>query len=368
VDLLSRLTATGPKRILSLDGGGVRGVLTLGFLARIEALLRDRYQRPDLTLADYFDLIGGTSTGAIIAAGLAIGNDVATITRQYRELGRTVFSQRKFRMDRARFDPRPLERALQATFGQRTLGDPTLRTGLCIVTKRADTGSTWPLLNHPHGKYYTMNASIPLSNAVRASAAAPTYFEPEKLEVRPSEYGAFVDGGVSIASNPSFQLFLVATLRGFQFNWPVGEDNLLLVSIGTGAWRRHDDIDKVSRHRLWDWAVEVPLMLMEDTNWYNQLLLQLLSRSKTPWQIDSEIGDLSTDLLTPEPALSYVRYDSWLDTGGLQELGLDDLVPKQLRLRDIAAASAIPDLARIGERGAERSVRDEHFPTHFDLL
>jgi hypothetical protein len=177
-----------------------------------------------------------------------------------------------------------------------------------------------------------------------------------------------VDGGVSTASNPALLLFLVGTLQGFQFNWPTGEDRLLLVSVGTGVWRRHDDVDRVARHRLWDWAVEVPLMLMEDTNWHNQLLLQYLSRSKTPWLIDTEVGDLSTDLLTPEPALSYVRYDVWLDTAGLQELGLDDLIPTQLRLRDLSAASAIGDLGRIGERGAERQVRDEHFPAVFDLL
>jgi hypothetical protein len=367
VSLIERLTAAGPKRILSLDGGGVRGVLTLGFLERIEADLRVRHNRPKLVLADYFDLIGGTSTGAIIAAGLALGLDVGSIVRLYHELGTSVFSRRKWRMDRAFYDPRPLERALQDTFGDRTLGDPGLRTGLCIVTKRADTGSTWPLVNHPNGTYFNLNRSILLRDAVRASAAAPTYFEPEKLAVRPGEYGAFVDGGVSVASNPALLLFLIATLRGFHFNWHVGEDRLLLVSVGTGVWRRHDDYERVVQHRLWDWAVEVPLMLMEDANWYNQLLLQFLSRSRTPWQIDTEVGDLSMDLLTPEPALSYIRYDVWLDTVGLHELGLDELIPRQLRLRDLSAASAIGDLTRIGERGAERQLRGEHFPPEFDL-
>jgi patatin-like phospholipase/acyl hydrolase len=64
---------TRPKRILALDGGGIRGVLTLEYLEAIEALLRQRRNDPDLLLSDYFDLIGGTSTGSIIAAGLACG-------------------------------------------------------------------------------------------------------------------------------------------------------------------------------------------------------------------------------------------------------------------------------------------------------
>ena len=64
--LIDRLTAPGPKRMLALDGGGIRGALTLGFLERMEGILRRRHLKPDLRLSDYFDLIGGTSTGAII--------------------------------------------------------------------------------------------------------------------------------------------------------------------------------------------------------------------------------------------------------------------------------------------------------------
>jgi hypothetical protein len=368
VRLLDRLTAPGPKRILALDGGGVRGILALGFLARIEQVLRMRHHWPELRLSDYFDLIGGTSTGAIIAAGLALGLEVSAVRHLYLDMGRAVFSRRRrLRIDRARFDPVPLERALRQAFGDLTLEDAAVRTGLCIVTKRADTGSTWLLLNHPRGKYFESNRSILLRDAVRASAAAPTYFEPEKLAVKPDQYGAFVDGGVSTARNPALQLFLIATLQGFRFDWPVGEDRLLLVSVGTGLWRRRDDVDRVLTRRLWNWAAEVPSMLMEDANWLNQLLLQYLSRTRTPWEINSEIGDLSSDLLGAEPALTYLRYDVWLDTYGLQELGLVDLIPAQLRLRDLSGARNFDDLGRIGERAAERQVQAQHFPTVFDL-
>ena len=65
--------ATGPKRILALDGGGVRGLISLAFLERIEALLRERGGRSDFCLTDYFNLVGGTSTGSLIAAALRLG-------------------------------------------------------------------------------------------------------------------------------------------------------------------------------------------------------------------------------------------------------------------------------------------------------
>ena len=83
-----------PKRMLSLDGGGIRGVLTLEYLEVIEAMLRKRYNDESLLLCDYFDLIGGTSTGSIIAAGLAFGLTVAQLKALYRNIGLSVFRVR----------------------------------------------------------------------------------------------------------------------------------------------------------------------------------------------------------------------------------------------------------------------------------
>lgn len=104
----------GPKRLLALDGGGIRGLVTLGYLARIEELLRRRYGREDLVLADYFDLIGGTSTGSVIASLLALGRPVAEIRDLYHTLGHQAFHPRRSllgavgRLLGAKFDERPL--------------------------------------------------------------------------------------------------------------------------------------------------------------------------------------------------------------------------------------------------------------------
>jgi hypothetical protein len=365
--LLDRLASDTPKRILALDGGGIRGILTVEFLSKIEQTLRTRHNQPTLKLCDYFDLIGGTSTGAIIAGALAIGLDASEIKQLYFELGGKVFGKRQWRKWRSLFDPAPLEQELTRFFGERTLGDESLKTGLCVITKRADTGSTWSLLNHPGAKYYSLNKSILLRDVIRASAAAPVFFVPEKLEIGGGLTGAFVDGGVSMANNPALQLFLVATLKGFPFRWSTGENQLLMVSVGTGAWRRRDDADAVANGMLWDWAIEVPAMFMEDANWQNQLLLQYLSRSRTPWTIDDEVGDLSGDLLPPEPALTYLRYNSWLEREELCALGLNDLAPKAASLCDMTVARNSFDLSAVGQKSAERQVQDEHFPKAFDL-
>lgn len=365
--LLDRLTSPGPKRILALDGGGIRGALTVGYLERIEAILRRRHQKPDLVLGDYFDLIGGTSTGSIIAAALAIGLSAGEIKRMYLELGGKVFDKKKIKVWEARFSEKPLREELKRVFGDRTLGDPSIRTGLCVVTKRADTGSTWPLINHPRGKYYEKNRPIPLRDAVRASTAAPTYFIPERLDVGAGEAGAFVDGGVSMANNPALQLFLVATLKGFPFRWAVGEDRLLLVSVGTGYWTRTYEVDDIQGSKLWNWAAKVPELLMDDATWHNQLLLQYLSRTVTPYEIDREVGDLAGDLLTPEPALSYLRYNVKLEAPALASLGLAELAPQAERLREMSEADNRDELARIGDAAARQQVRDEHLPDAFNL-
>ncbi len=86
-----------PKRILALDGGGLRGILTLSYLAELELLLKERHgASEEFRLSHYFDLVAGTSTGAIIAAALACGMSVAEITAKYLELGRKVFQKGPF--------------------------------------------------------------------------------------------------------------------------------------------------------------------------------------------------------------------------------------------------------------------------------
>ncbi len=368
--LLDRLASPGPKRILALDGGGIRGALTLGFLMRIEELLRDRHGAPDtFRLRDYFDLIGGTSTGAIIAAGLAIGKSATEIKDIYLTLGGRVFSRVNslLRQYWWRFDETVLVRELRNAFGDETLGSDQLTTGLCIITKRADTGSMWPLFNHPRGKYYGDNKDIKIWQALRASTAAPTFFRPQDLPIGNNQLGAFVDGGFSMANNPALQLFLSATLKGYPFHWTPGEDRLLVTSIGTGIWHRDDDPPAYQSYGLYDWARLAPDMFMEDMMWFNQMLLQAFSRSPTAVRIDSEIGALDEDYIGGTPLLSYLRYNVELSHKGLRELGFERLIPRISRVREMALPHFRKDLFEMGAVAADRQIEAGHFPPAFNL-
>lgn len=378
---------TSPKRILALDGGGIRGALSLGYLQRIEDVLRKQHGNdPTFKLSDYFDLIGGTSTGSIIASCLALGMTVKQIKDMYMELGDKIFGKKYkwwkiFEIDdliKAKYKSEPLEEQLQKVFGtDTTLESDKILTGLCIVAKRADTNSVWPLINHPQGKYFDSeegrNKDIPLWKAVRASAAAPTYFLPQIIDVGGGmKEAAFVDGGVSMANNPSLQLLMVATLNGFPFKWKWGADKLMVVSVGTGMSKWKKIPAEVKKSNLLNWASNLPDMLMQDASWSNQLMMQWLSNSPTAWEIDGEIGTLGTDIVGTAKKdaahISYLRYNMWLDAATLEPLMKRTYSQKEIDgLVEMSNAESRFDLFDIGSKAAATEVSDAHFPDIFKV-
>lgn len=374
------LRAGGPKRILALDGGGLRGVLSLGFLAKIESLLRQRHGNDEgFRLAHYFDLIAGTSTGAIIAAALAKGLTVDEIARHYMRIGKEVFKRHWFRKGvvRARYDEDALVRRLKRVLGARTrIGDKDVQTGLLVVTKRLDTGSPWPLGNNPAGRYFRAkatdrwisNADYPLWKVVRASTAAPSFFDPEEITIarapgREAVVGEFVDGGVSPFNNPSLQALMYATLKGYRVGWQTGADRLLLVSVGTGS-----DDPSISPSRLAaQGAVKALMGLMDDCGALVETMMQWMSQSSTARMIDRELGTLDGDVLGGAPLLTYQRYNVSLRPQDVSLLkpGLDQDTLKSLPKMD--EPGNLEALRELGDIAAGRQAKAEHFPKPFDL-
>jgi patatin-like phospholipase/acyl hydrolase len=373
--LLDRFNSPGPKKILSLDGGGIRGALTLGYLKKLEDILKAKYaDKPDFRLSDYFDLIGGTSTGSIIAGALAIGKSVDDIYKLYMDLGGKIFGEKRnwwnpmetMKWLKANYSYKAMEDNLKLTFGDIIIGGPEIKTGLCIVTKRADTNSVWPLINHPGGKFFDseqgQNKDIPLWQAIRASSAAPTYFAPQMIEVMKGQKAAFVDGGLSMANNPSLTLLMIATLKGFPFHWPMKEDKLLLVSIGTGNSVFKKYVKEIDEATMLTWAAQIPEMLMQDASWQNRMILQWISRSPTADYLDMEIETMDGDLMCGTPLISYLRYNFRITTEDLNNLGLDKKFTDEdvKNIKDISNASNRELLYTIGYK-ASYTIKPEHF-------
>ena len=138
-------------------GAGCVGIIELAFLERIEKILRSKSDRGDtIRLCEYFDLVGGTSTGSIIAACLALGMSVAEILKMYRSLGSVVFKARRWKIPglAPRFDASGLTGLLAEIFGDRgPLESDDLRTGFAAMARRFATGSSW-LISNPKAPYW----------------------------------------------------------------------------------------------------------------------------------------------------------------------------------------------------------------------
>ncbi|HRP56128.1 patatin-like phospholipase family protein, partial [Agriterribacter sp.] len=301
------------------------------------------------------------------------------------ELGDKIFGKKNkwwkiFEIDdllKATYKAKPLEDELQKLFGDIKLESDKIKTGLCIVAKRADTNSVWPLINHPGGKYFNsndgMNKDILLWKAVRASAAAPTYFLPQIIDVGGGlREAAFVDGGVSMANNPALQLLMVATLQGFPFKWKCGAGNLLVVSVGTGMSRWKQIPANVKKNNLLNWAKQLPDMFMQDASWHNQIIMQWLSNSPTAWEIDGEIGKLENDCLSGPKKdgglMTYLRYNLWLDAETLKPLMKKDYTQSEIDgLTEMSNAASRFELYDIGVKAASAEVKENHFADTFKL-
>jgi patatin-like phospholipase/acyl hydrolase len=115
-----RLTDAGPKRILALDGGGVRGIVSIAFLERIERLLAEATGRgADFRLSDYFDLIGGTSVGSMLATMLAMGDSVAEVRERFERWAPEIFRGRDTLIGVKTFDARQLINRIRGVLGTR---------------------------------------------------------------------------------------------------------------------------------------------------------------------------------------------------------------------------------------------------------
>lgn len=372
------LFGPGPKKILSLDGGGIRGVVTLAFLEQIERTLEKR-QGPGACLGDYFDLIGGTSTGAIIAVALALGYRTSEIKRLYFALAPLVFKHRWWSVPvlRPRFDARELQKHIVEIVGTRTLESPDLITGFAVVTKRMDTGAAWIVSNNPRAPFwethapYLGNRHYPLTNLVRASTAAPNFFDPELIPIALDEavgprerfrhdersYGLFVDGAVTAYGNPALALLHLATFKQFGMCWTPGVGSLMVTSVGTGSFRPRISYNSLGFARFPKLAYHALLSMVSDSALLTLTMMQWLGECRTPWVVNSEIGTLAGDAPPGGKMFTFQRYDVHLDRDWIaSELNRRVAEEDVVRLRNMADPKSIPLLYELGQAAAEAQV------------
>ena len=373
--LANRYETVQPRKILSLDGGGIRGVITLGILAEVEKQLKEKLGKgDDFRLGHYFDYIGGTSTGAIIAAGLSLGLSVQQLLDFYLKDGKNMFDK-TFLLKRWKslYESGPLLQMLKETFGGDT--DIDLESGqflclLLVVTMNRSTDSPWPISNNPLAHYNNKNRAdcnlkIKLHQLVRASTAAPVYFPPETLEwdkTDPSKTFVFVDGGVTPYNNPAFLMYRMATQPAYHLNWAVGEDQLLVISVGTGSATTEGGYS-----HLLDAAKGLPNNLMYAMSVDQDINCRTVGRCCYGAPIDRELKHMipmdkegnMLDLSQPTSRhFLYTRYNADLSAAGLKTLKLEHIKPEHVQEMD--SVTYIDELQAVGKAAAEQ-VSMAHF-------
>jgi patatin-like phospholipase/acyl hydrolase len=368
MNLKDKLGKTGPRKLLSCDGGGIRGIISIEILSRIEKELREINNKPNLVLADYFDYVAGTSTGAIIATLVALGFSADAIREFYIKSGAEMFQPaRLWERLRTKFDDDNLSRMLKEIIGEETtLASDKLQTLLMIVLRNATTDSPWPLSNNPKAKYNDpdtrgeiSNLKLPLWQLVRASTAAPTYFPPEVVNVGPQQF-VFVDGGVTMYNNPAFQLFLMATTEPYRLCWPTGEDKILLISVGTGATANANrNLSPREMNLLYN-ANHIPSALMAAALHEQDFLCRVFGKCLVGEMLDREIGDVMGQGIPGMAKLfTYTRYNAELSREGLDALGLNEIEPVHVQQMD--SIKHIDEMQLVGRAVAGQKVTAFHF-------
>jgi predicted acylesterase/phospholipase RssA len=229
------------RRILSIDGGGIRGL--------IPAMLLDSLERATGKPArEHFDFLAGTSTGAILAAGVGAGFAGDQLASLYRRRGPELFRQvpvlgvvRRIATGQL-YDAARLRAMIAEELGEKagwTVNE--VPRDIMVTAKALDDGHPWYFVKDRPGENAGRTGALSLVDCVTASAAAPTYFGPWPIE----GIGLLLDGGTGVAGNPVYQ----ACVEAFEYTGAYRPEDTIVVSLGTGRF-----LDRRRPTWLWPWV------------------------------------------------------------------------------------------------------------------
>ena len=269
-------------RVLSIDGGGIRGLIPALVLTELEG----RAGRP---IFELFDLIAGTSTGGILACALCAPDPLPAreLVSLYEDEGPKIFARDVFQRIRSgeglideKYDAGELDRALERFLGDKRLADA--RPDLIVPAYNMTEPGPY-FFKTRKAREDPGNEDFPLSVVARATAAAPTYFEP--LEVSGA---ALVDGGV-FAVNPAMSAF--AEVARFQ---PTAD--VLLLSLGTGERTRKRSFEQVKDWGLVEWAKPLLDVVFDGMSEAVDYQLRHALEDGRYWRLQIELDLASDDL------------------------------------------------------------------------
>lgn len=241
-------------RVLSIDGGGIRGIIPAMLLAEVE-------RRTGKRIWELFSLLAGTSTGGILALGLTKPNDdgqpysAEDLVGLYEEHGGKIFARSVWHRARAignvveeKYPSGPIEEVLNDYFQDRRLADALSD----VLVSSYEIERRLPFFFRSSRARTDPEYDFPMKQVARATSAAPTYFEPAKIDVKSNgvdDYYALIDGGV-YANNPTLCAYVEATTTHGRRE----PTEFVVLSLGTGQLTRRLPYDETKDWGLARWA------------------------------------------------------------------------------------------------------------------
>lgn len=282
-------------QILSLDGGGIKGLFSAAVLAHLE-------EDFNTNITDLFDLIVGTSTGGIIALALGIGMKPRDIVKFYIHNGRKIFPQKKYSYLRQwiknKYDPLPLEHSLKHCFRDKLLGNSNKR--LVIPSYNIGDDDVY-LFKTSHHERLVRDYKVPIWKVAMATSAAPTFF-PSFCSI---DNIRLVDGGVW-ANNPVMIGIIEAVSM---LNMPIASIRVLSLGTTSEVKNRHKKLDQGG---FWQWKKDATDVILQGQSiGASTQVLHLLGKDSF-LRLNSEVPEklFALDKLSESELLSKAAHES----------------------------------------------------------
>jgi patatin-like phospholipase/acyl hydrolase len=291
-------------RILTIDGGGIRGIIPAVILSHIEQELQRKTNNPTARLADYFDMIAGTSTGGILTAFylMPADNDSKRSKYQaqeaielYKKHGKDIFKKR-ISLTGAKYEEKGLEQILKDKFSNFKLSETRKKCVITAydITEREAVFFTTPEAKESNSRDYFMR------DVARATSAAPTYFAPTQITpLAGTPALCLVDGGM-FANDPSLSAIVEAHKTEFPNLSNPDFTSMYVVSVGTGKVEKRYEYNTVRKWRLLRWIAPVIDILMsssaEVTSYQVQKIFNTIGCANCYVRIEPNLGKASADM------------------------------------------------------------------------
>ncbi|CAK9866183.1 unnamed protein product [Sphagnum jensenii] len=266
--------------ILSLDGGGMRGLIAARMLTRLESLIQAKVGGGKVHLADYFDLFSGTSTGAVLATMLVTPNEKGEplftadgCCRFYQEQGKYIFKPHWYdpfhgslrQLYRPKYSARRFENLLKLYTVRKGQALTLLDTLKPIVVTSFDISKATPFFFVRHAATKDPSHNFRLWEVCRATAAAPTYFPPAYVtSVDGTINGTLIDGG-AIQNNPALVATTHALSNNEEFPEATSLQDILILSLGAGQMDKTHELSRAKKWGMTGWVRPIMDIMMDGT-------------------------------------------------------------------------------------------------------